>query len=520
MRNTHKIYFDFVHQTLFDLDIVYQLGHELYSESGDFFEFEYIQSQSHKERLMLFFSNLIEIVAAKELGHDKFLPSFVEITLYDPYDKSANYFYTLLAANDINSIEVYKKQMEANLYVKGKDRGVILPDETLYSTPYYLYKYGGDQRYASQLSINEDTVFAICKFKSPDSFFKTKRNKLSASIQSFLDSVIKNTSYSTPIGRHNLPVNTAFLFPILRPAAPLEKTQSNIFRGGGLFLFGHTDAAFNGEKLTLHLNVTISKSLLKSSHSAIDAEMLKNKQVNLELSLYHHFGSNLRNMPRLLEESVFDYSNLDDRQKRILVAVKNYFLNCIDNTRMLLGTYQRYFENTPSHFSLKEIVLSVQTYLKNLDTESASEKPSSSNVHFNFSEQIFIYSSLLQGDIACSFVHQFINNAVKEYEEMKTPYEQRKIIVSFELGSGSDNLLLDIILISFNTCMNNDILAKIGHKPVKSIDSTGLGFYFLNQSLEWSGAVKRENGLYFQARNLDNPNRFSLSFQYRLQSTF
>ena len=106
--------------------------------------------------------------------------------------------------------------------------------------------------------------------------------------------------------------------------------------------------------------------------------------------------------------------------------------------------------------------------------------------------------------------NQFIENSISAYRKYRTDVYEREI--SFLLFEDKDHIRFE--LINNGPIIPENILSILGYKPVSGSLSSGLGYYFLNFSLNLSGAEKL-NGLFFKIKNISKKQGVQLTFKFK-----
>ena len=495
------------------LKTIYEVGR---NTSDNYYE-GFDENISHEKRRLLLkvISPLYDFLIS---GQAKFYPLFIEFALFDPTNISGNKFYSILTSPKKDLFNDYLTEMRNNVHYQGngKERGPLIPNEGLYK--YTFYRLSQETKTNFKEHTAEDLIikFGCFNVKSEKN---DKGEKVETFVKSFLEKTFSNFESNDSLknveeSKSTRKLNQAMLIPLFRPAAPVDpnvERHEEIFRGGGIFLYGSIEKGFNEHLFVLEMRAFLMKSILEASHNEIEIERMKALQADLELHLYHHFGSNLRNLPDLFSLKNFGGENLNDFQKGIINTIQNYVKGHIDNTRAVLGAYQQYLDNdgvSPHHDieSLKEMFYDLRQEVQ--DQNNFWKIPS---------ENIKLSTEGLKGDenIALSpkifrnFIEQFIHNASKEYDEIDLEIEKRVITISI-IG---EEHLVTFKFYNEGTEMDSFVINRAGKKPIKSTNSSGLGYYFFNFSLKLCGAEKVDDK-YFKIENSLSPKGVLLTFSF------
>jgi hypothetical protein len=535
-----------------DLDFqpIYQLGRHLSKEKDDFnmkslsqiqeeLIIEGIDAFGLVKNVRNFFLELANNILFNQL---KFPSIVIDFVLFDPADTAGRRFYIAICSINNEIVNKYKDQVDKNIkgdYEGSRDekRRPILTNPNIYSSPYF-YK-GPEER-------SEDT---FKKFKRIDennieihlgSFYKREDNPLplyeqAKLIEEFFDLIQEELEIEKITGKETYEFNTSILIPLMRPAASYSGDDRNRLNGGGVFIYGETKNIGNDEGYNNHSNTAKNPSfgylvkkvarlkyfferrILETSHSFITFEKQKEIHNNLELNLFHHFGSNLRGLPDLISLSNFGADNLNDWQKNILLKTNDYLRNCIDNIYLVSNCYQEYIlrkdSNKISYSSVGDIVDELKQIKLKFDDNA--------NIDILFDESILDCSTSIMPKILGNIFEQFIYNALKEYDNSSIQTNNRIININLSKGvfinnEGNSISALDFTMFNNETRITQVVLNNAGLKPIKSKTSSGLGLYFLNFSLHILGALESSvTNRFYEISNTSNPVGVAISFKFQ-----
>ena len=431
----------------------------------------------------------------------KFTPLFIELSLSDPLDEKGNTFYTFLFSKRDSFFALYLEEMKKNA-IKTSLRGPIIPNKRFYEASFYSF-FSEQESVFYDDPLKEFSVM-VGSFNFGKEECNSSRDIVKKNVRTFLSSCFDRFSKNMKtVGEKRL--NYAIVMPIFRPPS-LNFTMDSIFFGGGIFLFGHIGPDFEEKKLIRNMNDFFSKSALSTSQNQIEMSLLKEKQMNIELSLFHHFGSNLRNIENMLGADDLSVSYLNKGQARIISLVQNYLRGLLGNTQRLLKAYSSYIsQSKKKEVKLKELFEQLEALKQ--DARSRGFGFSVIIEEGEWAENISIDPFVFRG-----VLDQLIGNTLKEYKGLGVPYEEINIL--FRVKRKEKAVMFTMF--SADTYMSEYHISRVGFKPVNSVTSSGLGFYFLNIILKISGASVYNDGKFFQIKNMKNPYGLRVSFLYKL----
>lgn len=496
------------------LKTIYEVGR---NTSDNHYEgFNDIISTNKKNALLKVIKPLYDFLL---LDHVNFYPLFIEFALFDPTNVSGNKFYSVLTSPYDELFEGYLTEMKNNVHYRGGGgkRGPLIPNEGLYKYTYYRLSKETN-RYFSPHSVHELNVkFGCFNIQAQKS---DKGRKIENYVNAFLSETLRKFKDNTALSdkKDGKELNHSMLIPLFRPAAPTNtdiEQREEIFRGGGLFIYGCCGKNFNESSFVLEIRTFLMKSILEASHTEIEVEKMKSLQADLELHLYHHFGSNLRTLPDLLNLNNFGSENLNSFQKEIIKTAKSYIKGHIDSTRSVLNSYQQYLDNDGVAPNYKlSLLFDEFTYLK----EEIKQQQQLWGID---AKRIKLSKKNVTGDevvplapnIFRNFLEQFYHNAIKAYDEIETKLEKRNIKIKVI----KKKEIIEFSFFNSNTEIDPFVLTRAGLKPIKSVNSSGLGYYFLNFSLKLCKAEKNSENKYFILGNNKSPKGVFLSFSFKIK---
>ena len=501
-----KLYSHNIIQPALTFDPIYELGRKLRpAESIVFHKIEEKESVDVRSLIRAFLQFIQRDTRAE------FIPALAELSLFDPADPTGNRFYTLLAGNSNKDLQAYISEMVANLDAKLPLRGAILPQENLYTAPYYHGSLDIEEKFNP---LNpQDLHIQIGSFEVKSSL-SNDIESVNRYVTGFFEAVANQLE--DPKGKYEL--NTAILIPLYRPAAPIDRNQQNIFRGGGLFLFGYTDEDFNVDAFALELQSLLLKLVFEASHSQIEVEKLKFLQANLELGTYHHFSTNLRKIPGYLDPQNFGTENLNPNQVKKLEILSDSINYCIDNILSGLNSYKAFLNSESNqqkrYSTVRELASQLEKHRQAMANHNILYTLTPEQVKLEVDVEILDWVLPFAHEALMPHILELLGNIEKEYEIEEVSSSDRQIHISI---SKQGSHMIQFTISNSCTQFNQFVLEQGGKRPLNSVASSGLGLYFLNFSLGIFGAQHdTEQGRNFRLENHQHPNRANLSFTFPL----
>lgn len=259
---------------------------------------EILVSDEIRLKLLDFKKGLVHLLCNTEVP---FYPLFIELSLFDPMDKSGKTFYSLLFSDDESVLSTYYSEMGCNLTesnISDRPRSPIIPNKHLHEYIYYsLHIENGKKSNIFFNQINPDSKFIKIGHYNIDNansaILVETKEELSKSICGFLED-ISDRSFSALNNKNGTYLyNYAALIPLFRPAATFKGEHERIYNGGGLFVYGHLADLNKEDRFILEIQSNITKSIFQTSHSQIAFEEKDNLINNIELKLIHQIKNKL-----------------------------------------------------------------------------------------------------------------------------------------------------------------------------------------------------------------------------------
>jgi hypothetical protein len=454
-----------------------------------------------KDSMLDFKKGLIHILCSTEVT---FIPLFIELSLFDPEDRTGKTFYSLLFSDNKDALSSYYVQMGCNLtetHISTRPRSPIIPNRHLHEYIYYSLHIEdqGDNQNLFFNEINPDSTWMTLGHYNIDDakseLFAETKEELSKSISGFLQDVSDDSiSYlSVKNGKHRY--NYAALIPLFRPAAAFKGDIERIYNGGGLFIYGHLKDEKKEDRLILEIQSNLTKSIFQTSHSQIAFDE-KDRFINtLELKLIHQIKNKVSH--GLVEKLESIRNNIEGDEDSL-----NDITDAIDFTKKLVTKLTAYLisfrEFLPKPEEETEGIVCMIDAEKIIEEEAAKiDIP----LHFLNNHDLGELNIKMDKSIFQVIVSEFFENANREYNKKINLSKTRELEVYFE----KDNLksILIVSVLSKNLqFLDIDNLHIFGQFPLANTTSTGLGLYFLNKILEQAGAKRFEDGRFISPKNL------------------
>lgn len=508
----------FIDIDFFDLAPIYEIG-RLHSQSHEDV-YIYPLDQKEENKLTPFINLLQDFFSFK--SSQSFTPYFIELSLYEPSDVDGKSFYSLLLSYSEEFFAKYEKQMKEN--IKGRrgenqERGIIIPNPNLYKSTYFYEKLPSKiivpKGKAGEMKIR------FGNFKDPEETKPYQGHKeLSNSIKQFFKNVISSFISDKPKLTTGATVNTALLIPLYRPASTIDNTSVNMFKGGGIFIYGATNENFNHSEFVVELKTILLKSIFKQSFSQIEGEKLKERLTAVELNTFHHLRSSFQHLPKYvadINDAVGISSNTSI--KASLSKVENYITSFLNNSLSLLSVFKNTISKHPkeSRYKISQLQDDLNDrFIKNewVYLKSGSETNISNCIQINtiaitkstLAKNLKVHPESLHG-----IVITYIQNAMQAYINQNASLQGLSIIMTIKEITFSEYSVLEFTIFNNDTLVPEELLRNIGRDPNPSEHSSGLGMYFINTMLGLIGGAiyNKTEERFFSMKNIDNGVRFS-----------
>ena len=261
------------------------------------------------------------------------------------------------------------------------------------------------------------------------------------------------------------------------------------------------------------------KLLAQQRAKELESEVAQQKQLMnyVELNTYHHLESNLKNLPKLLDEdSINIEKNLSDRQLRLVSDIKSYIRSLLSNSSSTLKTIRDYVinrsENKKEKYHISSFFAEYSSIFKKKIVLSDNLKIEQGTMNYNGERLVMTTSPFL----ICSILESQIANMASEFSKTDhDPNQTEKIVIdTIFTPIGDDEYTLTIRISNSFSRFPKDVLEKGGIEPLKRSKSSGLGIYFLNLLLATANANPTTNSKrYVSLTNNDLGACISFSFK-------
>lgn len=495
----------------FGFEPMYELGRFVSFDDKEFKmqPLEEIQcSERLKGNLLDFFGTLSADILAKGVN---FTPLLIDFTLFDPDDKTGKRLYIAICSSSKKLISDYITEINAN--IEGnvesfndneQERGPVLTNNNIYKSPYFYSdpKDRVEENLKLFNSIQKETMQIYF-----GSFIDKRKNNLSIEkqkghIEYFFEKIeeklkiglIENNKEQTHA------FNTSLLVPLLRPAASYNGDKEFRFRGGGLFIYGNTDPKDNIIEISARIQHFFNRVILNESHTQMAYDYLKHEESNsmvhdfrtflslkMEAKLQNILNSNelTNNRKNELSEVIRDVQLFRAYLTRILEAYRNYFI--VDKEKGIVknnGVIQPY-----SLSDFKNLIGELNEFYKqDLPIICFKDEINDSSKCIKINKLIFE-----------NIFRNLYTNTIAEYNEKSISNTNRYVHIRCYISYPLENA---ITIEYYNKGLNiNPIhINNFGIQPIittptggklagnSNKTSTGLGGYFINNTLKWMRA--------------------------------
>lgn len=477
-----------------DFQPIYNLGRSLlYNEKTKVQYFSIDDptvSQEFVSQVIKVVESLMRLIKETETN---FHPAFVELSLYDPKDRTGHIFYSLLISNIETTIGCYIEQMRKNLR-RNDERGAIIPHKKIHSSAFYYYSEEKKEKESVFLKFNELSDFPGCIYIGRFDTSKTKEDndkaELNSYILNFLEGVANNCFKTLNDAKGKYVYNSSFLIPLFRPAALFKGEQENIYNGGGIFIYGNLPNKSNEYEFVLELQSNFAKSIFKASHTHIaydEIESFKNTFISM---LIHQIKNKLTNQIAQKLSYILKNYNLENEVKELIFETKI-------NSENIVSKFSNYLNNIGFKLSkTNKQGTKISAFCE--ISRSLCEKK---GIKFECRQNKIISddTAMVHPDILEMILDEFFDNAINYYENADNCALERKIIIDWKQHGEAG--LISFSVISHQTLFDENEIKIYGLLPIKDTNSTGLGGFFINDILKQIEARRFSDGRYFRPEN-------------------
>lgn len=471
-----------------------------------------------KDSMLDFKKGLIRILCSTEVT---FVPLFIELSLFDPEDRTGKTFYSLLFSDNKEALSSYYVQMGCNLTernISARPRSPIIPNRHLHEYIYYSLHIE-EQENNHNLYFNEinpdSTWMTLGHYNIDDAkseLFAETKEELSKSISGFLQDVSDDSLSHLAVANGKHRYNYAALIPLFRPAAAFKGDIERIYNGGGLFIYGHLQNEKKEDRLILEIQSNLTKSIFQTSHSQIAFDE-KDRFINtLELKLIHQIKNKVSH--GLVEKLESLRKNIEGDETSL-----SNITDTIDFTKKLVEKLTAYLISFREFLPKSEEKNNSAIYITEAE-KIIAEEAAKIDIPLQFQNEYDLDGLSIKMDksIFQVIVSEFFENANREYHKKINLKKAREFEVSFK----RDNLksILVVTVLSKNLqFLDVDNLHLFGQYPLVNTTSTGLGLYFMNKVLEQAGAKRFEDGRFINPKNLPHGSVIMINLPLDIQTT-
>lgn len=528
----------------FSFQPIYELGR--YVSEGDM-EFSMIDiekincSQELKNDVINLFELLSENILFANLN---FATAVIDFVVFDPEDKKGERFHIAICSISAELIEKYISEVQIN--IDGNKpifdnnfqvRGPILTNSNIYKSPYFFR--GPMERSKYKLPFFHRIKKSLLRYQNEEktnyenrmkvyfgSFKDNRKNKVDKDIQKahieiFFDKIEQELKNGKGLIKYNdkeieeekFQFNTSLLIPLLRPAASFVGDKDFRLRGGGLFLYGNTIESANLTELSARLQHFFFRNILNESHTQIVYDYLRHEGANHQI---HDFKTFLTSEIRNKVQRVLERDNLVEKDKKELEELMRNEKMFTHYLTEILDAYRNFIQSN------SQLVFFGSDDLKKLIIELNSEFDGKISAEFLDKVENEKKAIKVNYIVMKKILRNLYDNTITEYEKCKILENERKVTITWTVSKNSIDYGDDIMIEYYNKGLriNNELIRNFGIIPISG-NSTGLGGYFINNTLGWMLAeenkfldelqinVKR----YIKAENDDSGVKFTFKFK-------
>ncbi|MCX6249736.1 MAG: hypothetical protein NTX61_03195 [Bacteroidetes bacterium] len=486
-----------LNEFVIDFQPVYNFGRQLPYHSTTGIEYFSINNPKFNIELKSQLSTVVHlIIQLIKKTTNKFHPAFIELSLFDPKDRTGNIFSSVLMSDKEVTVNRYLNQMQKNR-TDNPDRGPIIPHEKLHNSAFYFYQEKNTTEDKTLLKFTElsdiPEFIYIGRFDAPNEKVKTDREMLKKYISQFFYNLTKLcfTTLNEENGKYIF--NSSILIPIFRPAALFKGEQENIYNGGGIFIFGNVSSNFNKNEFVLEIQTIITKSIFKASHAQIAFDEADSYNSYFTATIIHQLKRKLSNYVINILSKLIEKNHLSAEIEEDINGTKEKVENIINKLDIFLNNFQsKHKDNVCNTYTYKDFEKTIKEI--SADTNIAIDI-------FNNDSECYVELMIRKDDFDL-IVDEIFQNALSYYKVNDVPDNKRNMIVHWNIAE--ENKILQLSFCSENTKMLSTVLENFGNKIISGTYSTGLGGFLMNYALEQCGACRFPNGIFINPKNTEN----------------
>ncbi|MCL1938367.1 MAG: hypothetical protein FWF52_08245 [Candidatus Azobacteroides sp.] len=527
----------------FNFQPIYELGRLLTKGGNTEFEWcdlEKIECPPNiKEDVSHFFYRVAENILNENLH---FHPLLIDFLVFDPEDERGERFHTAICSISTEVIKRYLKETKIDIEENtdaidenGQDVRSMLSDQYLYKSPFFYY-YSENWK-------KENSFFHL--LKSPENAetnhrvhiffgsFKIKRNQTmplsnpKKHIEALFDRMDKKLLQDEKglikinckeIAEKKYAFNTCGLIPLLRPDSSLAGDSDFRLRGGGVFLYGHTASDDHPVEIFAQLQYFFSKIILRERPARTPFDYLRHDYANhyihdFKTFLSSEFTEKIKRVVKRNQLSEQDHNELNE-----VIYGADLFKRYLTN---ILEAYRDFIidKGQKNHYCASDL----KKLLNALNSEFANQ------LQVNFIDEVCDDNQIIKvnGVIMEKIFRNLYTNTITEYQKQNIPFQEREASVKWyaSMNQTNDYPIITIAYFNRNLKFNNALIKSFGIKPIGDTDvlstSTGLGGYFINNTLSWMDAednalpheVKTIPRRYIRVENINEGEIFTFKFK-------
>ena len=525
----------------FNFRPIYELGRLLTKGNTDFdmLNLEKINCPpSLKENIYRFFHILAGNILNENLN---FHPLLINFVVFDPEDKKGERFYMAICSTSTELIKRYLNEIKICGGGKsdaddenGQERRTILTDSYIYKSPFF---YSQSEYWKKENSFfhllkapgdsGTDRPVRVCfgSLKATKKSLRTHEVSLKKIIEIFFDRIDKKLLQDgkglikidqKEIAEEKYAFNTCALIPLLRPACSFVDDRDFRLRGGGVFIYGHTSPNDNPVEMFARLRHFFNRIVLDETSTPIAFDYLRHDCANHHI---HDFKTFLSSEFTEKIKRVVKRNQLTDQDRNELNEViygadmfRRYLTNILEAYRDFVNDEGEMNDYCAS--DLKKLISA-------LNIEFANQ------LQVNFIDQVGDdHQTIKANDLIMEKIFRNLyTNTIVEYQKQNIPFGEREASATWYSSMNQTGEYQIITIAYFNKYLkfNKALIKSFGIKPIGDgdVQSTGLGGYFINNTLGWMFA--EENSLpdevkttpirYIRVENTDEGEIFTFKFK-------
>lgn len=450
-------------------------------------------TEVEKEKLISLIQSLLKQIV------NYFIPSIIELSIFDPEDVTGQHFYSIIICPNNNENYLVDYEEEMNLNIDSNNQ--LLPNIEFYERPYYLHR-PENEKYGTGIGIGN----FVCKVGSFNAIsikkriYKGKRNFVNHFFDKIHNRCFSNDSVTNSI-------DTYIGIPLFRPVSHYMGLNEEIYNGGALFLAGHNLNKIQVRELVLNLRHFLIKSIFYISYSRKELQAIKDNKRIIELETLHSLKNQVNHeiVGELNKIKDFD----DEFQKEVINKVLKFSRNIVNQYAELVRDFDNessYFDSQSLHFFIIEIAGKL-----NLNSQDIQiEIPASLELNINSSVLNSILTQLITNAREAQRRLLYVDKV--KYEKYSQSYDI-KVKVNEEVYNSQK--LYSFTIFNSDTSVPSNLIEHLGFITVTEAGagSTGVGFKIINNFLLRLKAFQFKKNKFFEIENTNNPMGVKVTFK-------